>query len=199
MRLKLGIFALALSAALGSQSAFADQLVANGGFETGDFTGWHVAVSGTAPTTPALFYGVDSQDAASGNYGAYLGTEFQTLALSQYLTVQDNHDYTVSFSLANLGGPLSGGFDNSFTVSIGGTTIFTESNAPESAYTNYSFSFDTTSTTPTSELLLITSENDASDFSFDNVSVATATPEPATVLLVVPAVGFFAFLRRKLA
>ena len=64
MRLKLGIFALALSAALGSQSAFADQLVANGGFETGDFTGWHVAVSGAAPTTPALFYGVDSQDAS---------------------------------------------------------------------------------------------------------------------------------------
>jgi hypothetical protein len=198
MRFKLGTLTLAFSALLASQSAFADQLVTNGGFETGDFTGWHVAVSGTAPTTPALFYGVDAQDAASGNDGAYLGTEFQTLALSQYLTVQDNHDYTVSFSLANLGGPLSG-FNNSFTLSLGGTTIFTESNAPASAYTNYSFSFDTTSTTPTSELLLINSENDASEFSLDNVSVATATPEPATLLLVVPAVGLLALKRRKMA
>jgi hypothetical protein len=199
MRYKLGIFALAVTALLGSQSAFADQLVTNGGFETGDFTGWNLAGTATSGSNPALFYGVDTLDAATGTYGAYLGTEFSTLQLSQTLTLADNHNYTVSFSLANLGGALAGGFNNSFSVSLGGVTVFTETNAPASAFTNYSFSFNTNATFPTSDLLLITSENDASYFSLDNVSVSTATPEPATLLLVVPAIGLLALRRRKTA
>jgi len=199
MRHKLGIFALALTALLGSQSAFADQLVTNGTFATGDFTGWTVAGQATTSPNASDFYGVDTFDAAPGDtYGAYLGTEFSVLELSQTLTVADNHDYTVSFSLANQGAPLPG-FNNSFSLSIGGNTIFTETNAPASLYTNYSFSFDTTSNSPTSELLLISSENDASYFSLDDVSVSTATPEPATFLLVIPALGLIALRRRKSA
>jgi hypothetical protein len=202
MRSKIGIFTLALVAFCGSQSVFADQLVTNGGFETGDFTGWTVAGPATTTSSPSLYFGVDTVDADSGTYGAYLGSQFGVLQLSQTLTLADNHDYTVSFSLANLGAALLPNFINSFTVSIGGTTIFTETNAPASAYTNYSFSFDTTATSPTSEVLLISSENDASYFSLDNVSVSTTaasatTPEPATFLLIVPAVGLLALRRRK--
>jgi hypothetical protein len=198
MRHKLGIFTLALTALLGSQSAFADQLVTNGGFETGDFTGWNLAGPATTSSNPSLFYGVDTLDAATGTYGAYLGTEFNTLQLSQSLTLADSHNYTVSFSLANLGGPLAG-FNNSFSLSLGGVTVFSETNAPASNFTNYSFSFNTSSTFPTSDLLLITSENDASYFSLDNVSVSTATPEPATALLLIPALGLLALRRRKTA
>jgi hypothetical protein len=199
MRQKLGIFALAFTALLGSQSAFADQLVTNGGFETGDFTGWTVAGPATTSSFASSFYGVDTLDAAAGTYGAYLGSEFNTLQLSQTLTLADSHNYTVSFSLANLGGPIPPNDNNSFSLSLGGVTVFTETNAPASLYTNYSFSFNTTSTFPTSDLLLITSENDASYFSLDNVSVSTATPEPATALLIIPALGLLALRRRKTA
>jgi hypothetical protein len=198
MRHKLGIFALALTALLGSQAAFADQLVTNGGFETGSFSGWNLAGPATTSAFASDFYGVDTLDADTGTYGAYLGSEFSVLQLSQTLTVADNHSYTVSFSLANDGGPLSG-FNNSFSLSIGGTTLFTETNAPASLYTNYSFTFNTTSSSPTSELLLISSENDAAYFSLDNVSVSTATPEPATFLLAIPALGLIALRRRKTA
>lgn len=198
MRHKLGIFALALTALLASQSAFADQLVTNGGFETGDFTGWNLAGPVTTSAFASDYYGVDTLDAATGTYGAYLGSEFSALQLSQTLTLADSHSYTVSFSLANLGGPLTG-FNNAFSVKLGGVTVFTETNAPANNFTNYSFSFNTTSTFPTSDLLLITSENDASYFSLDNVSVSTATPEPATALLIIPALGLLALRRRKTA
>jgi hypothetical protein len=198
MRNKLGCFALALTAFFASQSAFADQLVSNGGFETGDFSGWNVAGHATSASNPSLYYGVDAADADTGTYGSYLGSEFSPLELSQTLTVAPSHNYTVSFSLANLGGPLQG-FDNFFTLSIGGNTVFTEKNASASTYTNYSFSFDTNAAAPASELLLISSRNDASYFSLDNVSVSTATPEPATVLLIVPALALLALLRRQTA
>jgi hypothetical protein len=203
MRHKLGILAFAFTALLGSQSAFADQLVTNGGFETGDFTGWNLSGPTTASASASEFYGVDTLDAATGTYGAYLSTlAGSTLQLSQTLTLADSHNYTVSFSLANLGGPLPG-YGNSFSLSLGGVTVFSETNAPASLYTNYSFAFNTNSTFPTSDLLLITSENDPSYFSLDNVSVsttvATATPEPATALLIIPALGLLALRRRKTA
>jgi len=202
MRYKLGIFTLTLAALFGSQSAFADQLVTNGGFETGDFTGWNLAGPATTIGDPSAYYAVDTLDADTGTYGAYLGSEFSVLQLSQTLTLADSHNYTVSFSLANLGGPLSENginYNNSFSVKLGGVTVFSETNAPASSYTNYSFSFNTSSTFPTSDLLLISSENDASYFSLDNVSVSTATPEPATFLLVIPALGLLALRRRKTA
>jgi hypothetical protein len=199
MRKNLIILAAATFAFMGAQSAFADQLVTNGGFETGDFTGWTLTGPATTSSNPSAFYGVDNIDAASGTYGAYLGSDFTTpLTLSQILTVTPSHSYTVSFTLEQDAAPQTG-FGNSFVATFGGQTIFSETNAPVSAFTNYSFNVTTSSASTGTSALDFISENSLGYFSLDNVSVSTTTPEPATFLLIVPAIGLIALCRRKLA
>ena len=195
---RIGILTTILCTFLGAQTVFADELVTNGGFETGNFTGWTLAGTVTSSPFASQFYGVDAQDAASGSYGAYLGSEFNPLTLSQTLSVQPAHYYTISFSLAQNSAPLTG-FTNSFSASFGGQTFFLETNAPVLPFTSYSFSVITASAASNSALLQFTSQNDLGYFSFDNVSVSTgsATPEPATLLLIAPALGALVLLRRK--
>ncbi len=185
---------------LGAQNSFADQLVVNGGFETGDFSGWSVTGDVTSSAFASQFYGVDTQDAASGTYGAYLGSELSPLTLSQSVTLQPAHYYDVSFSLAQLSAP-SAGFTNSFQLSLAGQTVFSEANAPVSPYTDYSFTVSTSPTEAGSGLLQIVSQNDLGYFSLDNVSVSTgaATPEPASLLLIAPALAILVLRRRKSA
>jgi hypothetical protein len=199
MRKNLIILAAATFAFMGAQSAFADQLVTNGGFETGDFTGWTLTGPATTSSNPSGFYGVDTLDAASGTYGAYLGSDFTTpLTLMQTLTVAASHNYTINFTLAQDVAP-STGFGNSFLVTFGGQTIFSETNAPVSGFTTYSFNVTTSSASTGTSPLDFISENSLGYFSLDNVSVSTTTPEPASFLLVIPALGLLALRRRKVA
>jgi hypothetical protein len=198
---KIGCFAVVLFSFVGVQSAFADQLVTNGGFETGDFTGWTLAGPVTSSTNPSAFYGVDSLDAATGNYGAYLSTDSTQLSpnqltLSQTLTVQPSHEYVISFSLAQDAAPSLPTFGNLFELTFGNQVVDDVINAPVSGFTNYSFTVFTPSSA-TSEALTFSIENDLGYFSLDNVSVSSA-PEPATLVLLAPAVGVLAFVRRKL-
>ena len=197
---KASIFLVIVSAFSGAQSLFADQLVTNGGFETGDLTDWTVTGTATNSAFASQFYGVGTQDAASGTYGAYLGSEFNPLTLSQSLTLQPARYYDVSFSLAQLSAPAAG-FTNFFQLSLAGQTVFSETNAPVSPYTNYSFTVSTSPVVANSSLLEVVSQNDLGYFSLDNVSVSTgaATPEPATLLLIAPALGILALRRRKSA
>ena len=195
MRKRIGILAAVFSAFFGAQGLFAGQLVTSGGFETGDFTGWTVSGSVTSSAFASDFYGVDAIDAATGSYGAYVGSEFSQLTLSQKLTVVPNQEYQVSFSLAQSSAVLPGD-TNLFEVMLGSKTIFSETNAPVSAYKDYSFTVSTSGSAPASKLLQITSENDLGYFSLDNVSVSP-TPEPGTLLLIAPAIGLLALWRRK--
>ncbi len=195
MHKQIGLLLMILCASFGAQNVLADELVTNGGFETGDFTGWTLSGTVTTSSFASQFYGVDAQDAAAGSYGAYLGSELSPLTVSQTLTVQPARYYTISLSLAQNSAPLTG-FTNLFSASFGGQTFFSEANAPVSSFTPYSF---TVSAASGSALLQFTSQNDLGYFSLDNVSVSTgsATPEPATLLLIAPVLGALALLRRK--
>ena len=194
----IGILALLLCTLVGATNSRADDLITNGGFETGDFSGWTLSGAATSSAFPSAFYGVDAADAATGSYGAYLGSEFSTLTLSQTFPVQQANYYTVSFSLAQNSAVLPG-FNNSFLVSFNGVPLFSETNAPVSAFTNYSFTTSTAAIGTGSALLQLTSQNDPGYFSLDDVSVSTgtATPEPATLLLIAPALAIMAWKRRK--
>ena len=194
---QVGILAVIVCAFFGVKNVFGDELVTNGGFETGDLTSWTTAGLVTSSPFASQFYGVDSQDAASGSFGAYLGSELNPLTISQTLTVKPGHYYFISFSLAQDSVPLAG-FTNLFSASFGGQTFFSETDAPVSSFTPYSFTLSTSSTA-NSALLQFTSQNDLGYFSLDNVSVSTGsvTPEPATLLLLAPALGVLALFRRK--
>ncbi len=188
MRKLLIIPALLVLGLLTAQAALADScngvsagtnLIQNCAFGTGDFTGW----SGTALSDP--FNGVDTGDPLAIGptpynglpYEAFLGSSSDE-TLSQTFATGPGEEYFVEFALLNDTNP-SLGYGNDFTATFGGTTLFSEINAPADAYTLYSFAVHASGSSTT---LAFTSSNPSGDFELDSVSVA-ATPEPGSFLL----------------
>jgi hypothetical protein len=186
MRKFLTIVALLFVGLLGSQSAkadscngFAGNLIQNCAFSSGNFTGW----SGTA--TADSFNGVDTGDPLAIGptpynglaYEAYLGSTSDE-DLSQTFATFVGQQYLVQFALLNDAAPVDP-YTNDFTATFGGTTLFTESNAPADAYTLYSYYVTAASNSTT---LDFTSQNGTGFFELDSVSVVP-TPEPTSLLL----------------
>jgi hypothetical protein len=184
--------------------AMTGNLVANCGFETGDFTDW--ALSGNTLNPAMTYYGVDGPDANSGNYGAYMSQDFldggtAPVDLSQTLTTSVGTMYSVSFWLEQDSTPTTG-YTHMFSASWGGTSIL--SLTPTVAvpgtvgsFTEYSF---TETATAASTALAFAFENDDFYWSFDDVSVTAVapTPEPSTALLAGMAALGILSLRRRL-
>jgi hypothetical protein len=128
-------------------------LVTNGSFETGNFSGWQVSGSHSIVT-----------DAEQGSYAAGLGGK--SGHLSQTLQTVAGQQYILDFWLANVAG---GGSDN-FSAVVGGQTLFHESHAPTQPYTEHQVTFTATST---STLLQFNYRNGPSDWHLDNIVVET--------------------------
>jgi hypothetical protein len=165
--------------------AVAGNLVTNCGFETGDFTGW--IVSGNDGNTLVAGGGFD-EGPNSGTFFAALGTIGADVGLSQNLVTIPGQTYGISFYFAS-----DGGIPNDFSVSFNGDVLYSNANVPPSAYTE--FVFTDVATGPLT-VLDFTARNDPSWQALDDVSV-TATPEPASILLLVTVAGLCAVSLRK--
>jgi hypothetical protein len=189
MALKSIILAAAFAVGL-SSSASAD-LVTNGGFETGDFTGW------TVNTTDFSFVGVDNNAPHSGTYGAYVGSLDNT-TISQSIATVAGQTYTVSFWLMAESDLFGAATPNSFSASFGGVTLLSLQDAQAFDYKFYTF--DVTASQNGSLLSFV--GNDAPAFlDLDDVSVSVtaAVPEPTTwamLLLGFAGVGFMTYRRK---
>jgi flagellin len=176
-------FAVAL-AALPVAGASATELVSNGGFETGDFSGW--TLSGNTGFTD-VEVGVEH----SGTFGGLFGQVGSTGMIEQTLTTVAGQNYSLSFWLLNSGGPA-----NSFEASIDGGAVLSLNDSPAFDYTHYTFNFTASGT---STDLAFTFRQDPSFWFLDDVSVtgSTGAPEPATIALLGAGIAGFGAIRRK--
>ncbi len=148
-------------------------IVVNGGFETGDFTGWTFVGSANANAvgTDFIFSGATAL-VHSGNFGVYLGEVSVLATLSQTLPTIPGQRYLVSCWLDN---PASGSGEQ-FNLDWNGANLVCITNPPAFAWTNLQF---VATATGTNAVLQVAARNDPKYFGFDDVSV---TPVPAVAI-----------------
>jgi len=167
------------------------QLVQNGGFETGDFTGWTLTGSGNpgynlVGTTTSLpvtnGYGrhqTITYDGPyyihSGSYAAFLGEPDGLAYLSQTLNTVPGQTYMLSFWLADPGIWTSSypPTPNEFLVAWNGNTIFDQANLGTISFTNMQFIVSATGANATLEF---GAYNVPDYFGLDDVSVTPIPP-----------------------
>jgi FecR-like protein len=135
----------------------------NGGFETGDFSGWTRSGNPgfTSVTTSPSFV-------RSGTFAAFLGPIGSDGFLSQTLETVPGKPYIVSFSLRS-----DGGLPNDFNASWAGTSFFSQTNIPSGEYLTYTF----TEVAPgASTVLQFGFRNDPGFLGLDDVSVVADPP-----------------------
>jgi len=171
----------------GIAPCYAGNIVVNGGFETGDFTGW-------TQTGNSSFDGVQcpgpGSAVAEGNCSAFFGPVGSIGGITQNLTTQIGQTYLISFDFEP-----DGGTPSSFSALFNGNTLYTVTNPPASAYQVFNFAAAATSTTTA---IAFNFRDDPGFLFLDAVSVQAA-PEPATVALVGLGIGALFFWRRRLA
>jgi len=181
---------LALVSLLGlgiTQSARAN-LITNGGFETGNFSGWTVLgtdndVVGVQPFTSPH----------SGNFQALFASGDNSI--SQNVTTTPGSSYVITFWLAP---NVREGGSPSVAVNWGGSNIFSESFTSPSGYTEHAFTVNASS--PATQLQFQFSSIFGNVFYLDDISVTTkGVPDGgSTVSLLGLALFGVAILRRKL-
>jgi hypothetical protein len=203
------LLALSVAAALSFVSRASANLVNNGGFETGDFTGW-------TQSGDTSFTGVSNGTSNSGDYSAFFGPVETLGFISQDISTTAGSLYDLSFFLAQgssggerpgivppgfFGDPPKGSISNEFQVFWNGTMIFDGIDFPDQPFTESMFTglMATGSTTE----LRFAFFNSPSYFYLDDVSVdaqTTAVPEGlSTLWLALPFFGLIGYtqLRRR--
>ena len=185
---KVSAIGLALAPLLFAGSAHAQ--IANGSFETGDFTGW--TPFGNTTNNGVFCPGAGSNGVANGNCAAFFGPVGTTGGISQSVATSAGQSYNLSFWLISMGPS-----PNTFEVLFGGNSVFGLANVPSSGQ-QYNVSVTATSA---SSLLSFVFRDDPSFLLLDNVSIARATPgvpEPATWAMMLFGFGAMgAALRRR--
>ena len=192
--LLMAVLAATLLFSTGVGSAGAD-LIVNGGFEAGDFTGWTVhfndifnnsVIPNSPPDTNAGF------QSKAGTHFALLGDSGGLGTLSQTVSDTPGTTYTLSLFLG------SDGSNNEFKVQWNGTTLFDQTDIPNitpSGETPFRYALLTFNVQGTGSDTLTLSEAASGFFALDEVSlnVASAVPEPGdTILLGIGAVALLA-------
>ena len=163
----------------------AQNLVINGGFETGDFSNW------TLGSSNDLVY-VDAYP-QEGDYAALFQNPTDSVVLNQTLTgLNARGMYNVSFYLAN---DTAG--DNNFDARFNGKSIFTAVNSAVQGYVRYTGMVQ--ASTLGDIAIAFDGRNGPGTLYLDNVSVS-AVPEATTWAMMIGGIGLVgAVMRRRSA
>ena len=179
-------------------STVPNNLVANCGFETGDFTAWTLS-GNDVPIELGNLYGVEGADPFdgispfSGLFQAYFADLVSNATtLSQTLATVPGKVYTVSWLLAQ-DTAVGTGYTNAFSASFNGAPLVNLAAVPVEGYTKYSY---TGLATGSSTVLSLTLGDDLGEFLLDDVEVAVA-PEPAAWQLGMGGLCLACLLARK--
>jgi len=173
---------LVCSASLVVPTLASANIVFNGGFESGDFTGW--ILSGNP-----IPGNVDGSMPHSGQFAANLFAAGTPAFMEQQLTTTPGSVYTLTYFLDS-----DGQTPNQFSAQVNGSTLFDQANIPVQPYTLYSFSFTATGA---STDLKFGFRNDPGMFHLDDIAV-DAIPEPAVMFFLI-ALAVLIFARRTAA
>lgn len=177
VRLAFGL-ALALSVAPTAQAATLE-LVTNGGFETGDASGWNIGPDSSGTGISSLEH--------SGAFSYEIGLEHE---LSQTLATEMGTLYNISFWIMSLDS-----VGNSFSVSFGGTPLVSVTDMPFSPlFQQYSFGYVAASSS--SDQLVFNFAHYSNAFLLDDVSVS-AVPVPGALPLLLAGLGGLGFVGRR--
>jgi subtilase family serine protease len=142
------------------------QLVQNGEFETDSFADW--TLSGNASGN--LFVSTGSAYAYDSEYGVKAGPGGSPGYLSQTLLTVPGQLYLISFWFDSDGYEA---YPNEFSVAWNGSTLFDQTDIPDTGWTNMQF---TVAATLTNTVLRFGFRNDPAYFGLDDVSVLSLRP-----------------------
>jgi hypothetical protein len=172
-------------------SAHAVNLVSNGGFETGDFTGW------TLQGTQSTLFNVADVLSHSGTYSMFFAElEADDDQIQQTVPTTIGQQYSLEFWLLNSTDGNLGLGDDGLKVIWEGNTVFDLKpiDAPLGVWTPYSLPLTATGN---GSNLRIGGFDVPFAIYLDDISL-TAVPEPGSVALAtLSAIGFFAWRRRQ--
>jgi hypothetical protein len=141
---------------------------ANGGFETGDFTGWGSDQEGAAVTS-------DPSYVHSGIYGVQLGTVGSLGHLTQTLPTIPGSNYLISLWLNN----TNGASPNEFKVTWNQSLLYRATNMPTLAWTNIQL---TVAASTSNDTLQLAFRQDPQYLGLDDVSVTSIAPAAPTII-----------------
>jgi len=170
------LWCIALLAAAAQANA-----VFNGGFETGDLTGWTLTNSSQfdAVCQPGEQIGAAYCMVNSGDYAMSFGHAGGVTTLSQVLATTPGASYDLNFYLAN-DNPSDVGV-TTFDVLWDGVDVYSLS-SPQPSFSYTSINLYVTATSGSTTLSFL-AQQDPSQWFLDDVSVQ-AVPEPAAMLTV---------------
>lgn len=170
---------------LGLASLAHGDLITNGGFETGDFTGWSQwgDPGGTSVSNASHGGAFSGWFGPSNNFGGIR----QTLAVGADQTVH------LSFWLANGGGPV-----NALQVKLEGVTLLSFAGSQAFGYTEYTFEHTAAAANPVLEFGFF---HRPAHFRLDDVSAMVVVPLPpgafGGLIGLAGAAGLVGYRRRR--